>query len=68
VESQNPREELLTTDQVMDRLLAEPALRRKAMSCVLGAVKCGTEYRFRKSDLESWIARQLGQDSKVSLQ
>ena len=49
----------LTTDQVMDRLLAEPLLRRKAVSCVLGAVKCGSEWRFRRSDLENWIARQL---------
>ena len=51
--------DLLTTDQVMDRLLAEPLLRRKAVSCVLGAVKCGSEWRFRRSDLENWIARQL---------
>ena len=51
--------DLLTTDQVIDRLLAEPLLRRKAVSCVLGAVKCGSEWRFRRSDLENWIARQL---------
>ena len=54
--------DLLTTDQVMDRLLAEPSLRRKAVSCVLGAVKCGSEWRFRRSDLETWIARQLSPD------
>jgi histidine kinase len=54
--------DLLTTDQVMDRLLAEPSLRRKAVSCVLGAVKCGSEWRFRRSDLETWIARQFSPD------
>ena len=51
--------DLLTTDQVMDPLLAEPLRRRKAVSCVLGAVTCGSEWRFRRSDLENWIARQL---------
>jgi hypothetical protein len=51
--------DLLTTDQVMDRLLAEPLLRRKAVSCVLVAVKHGSEWRFRRSDLEAWIVRQL---------
>ena len=56
--------DLLTTDQVMDRLLAEPLLRRKAASCVLGAVKCGSEWRFRRSDLEAWIARQLSPDAQ----
>jgi hypothetical protein len=57
-------EDFLTTDQVMDRLLAEPSLRRKAVSCVLGAVKCGSEWRFRRSDLETWIARQLAPDAQ----
>ena len=56
--------DLLTTDEVMDRLLAEPSLRRKAASCVLGAVKCGSEWRFRRSDLEAWIARQLSPDAQ----
>ena len=56
--------DLLTTDQVMDRLLAVPALRRKAVSCVLGAVKYGNEWRFRRSDLEAWIACQLATDAQ----
>lgn len=56
--------DLLTTDQVMDRLLAEPSLRRKAVSCVLGAVKYGSEWRFRRSDLETWITRQLSADGQ----
>ena len=60
--------ELLSSDQVMDRLLAEPALRRKAMACVLNAVKCGAEWRFRRRDLETWIARQLGQDPRTRAQ
>ena len=51
--------DLLTTEQVMDRLLADATLRRVAMTCVLTAVRCGNEWRFRKSDLEAWIELQL---------
>jgi excisionase family DNA binding protein len=50
--------ELLTTEQVMDRLLAQGPLRHLAAQCVLPAVRCGNEWRFRRSDLEAWIARQ----------
>ncbi|HZR23974.1 MAG TPA: helix-turn-helix domain-containing protein [Vicinamibacterales bacterium] len=49
---------LLTSDQVMDRLLSDATLRRVAMTCVLPAVRCGTEWRYRKSDLDAWIAEQ----------
>jgi hypothetical protein len=49
--------ELITSDEVIERLLAEPSLRRKALTCVLGAVRHGNEWRFRRSDLETWIAR-----------
>ena len=50
--------ELLTSDQVIERLLADPNLRRIAATCVLPAVRFGKERRFRKSDLEDWIRRQ----------
>ena len=50
----------LTTDQVMDRLLSRRALRRAAVTCVLPAVRVGTEWRFRREDLEAWIASQTG--------
>ena len=52
-------DELLTTDQVMDRLLADTRLRRAALTCVLPAIRCGTEWRFRKRDLDEWIKSQL---------
>ena len=50
--------EWLTSEQVMDRLLEDPRLRKAAATCVLPAVRCGDEWRFRKSDLEQWIGRQ----------
>ena len=52
--------DLITSKEVMDRLLADPRLRRIALTCVLSAVRYRDEWRFRRSDLESWIARQLG--------
>ncbi len=53
-----PKSELLTSDQVIERLLDDPNLRRIAATCVLPAVRFGKEWRFRKSDLEDWIRRQ----------
>ncbi len=50
--------ELLTTEQVMEVLLADANLRRRAATCVLPAVRSGSEFRFRKSDLDRWIRRQ----------
>ena len=50
--------ELLTTEQVMDRLLSDRRLRRLATTCVLPAIREGGEWRFRKSDLDAWIRRQ----------
>lgn len=52
--------DLLTTEQVMDRLLSRRALRRAAVTCVLPAVRVGAEWRFRREDLETWIASQTG--------
>jgi excisionase family DNA binding protein len=50
--------DLLTTDQVMERLLADESLRRAAATCVLPAIRYGKEWRFKKSDLEAWIQRR----------
>jgi excisionase family DNA binding protein len=50
--------EWLTGEQVVDRLLEDPTLRRIAATCVLPAVRCGDEWRFRRSDLDQWIVRQ----------
>jgi excisionase family DNA binding protein len=51
--------DLLTGQQVIERLLSDRKLRRVAATCVLPAVRCGTEWRFRRSDLDDWIQRQL---------
>jgi excisionase family DNA binding protein len=51
--------EFLTSDQVIQRLLSQPSLRRQATTCVLPAVRVGAEWRFRKADLEQWIAQQV---------
>ena len=51
--------ELLTSDEVIERLKAETALRSRAVTCVLKAIKHGNEWRFRRSDLEAWIAQHL---------
>jgi excisionase family DNA binding protein len=50
--------ELLTSDEVIDLLLTRPDLRRLTHTCVLPAVRFGSEWRFRRRDLEEWIARQ----------
>jgi hypothetical protein len=50
--------QLLTGEQVIEALLERPDLRRKALSCVLRAVRVGNEWRFERHDLESWIARE----------
>jgi hypothetical protein len=54
----NEANEWLTSDEVVDRLLEDPLLRRIASTCVLPAVRCGDEWRFRSSDLDQWIGRQ----------
>jgi hypothetical protein len=50
--------DLLTTDQVIERLLLDANLRRVAATCVLPAVRWGNDWRFRSADLEEWIRRQ----------
>jgi hypothetical protein len=54
----NEASEWLTSEQVVDRLLEDPLLRQVASTCVLPAVRCGDEWRFRRSDLDQWIGRQ----------
>jgi excisionase family DNA binding protein len=49
----------LTSEEVIQRLLAQPLLRKRATTCVLPAVRVGSEWRFRRSDLEAWIRTQL---------
>ena len=50
---------LLTADDVVERLLDSPRLREAASNCVLPAIRVGSGWRFRKRDLDEWIARQL---------
>jgi hypothetical protein len=54
---------LLTSEEVIQRLCADAALRRRAVTCVLAAVRCGNEWRFRRNDLEAWILEQKASES-----
>jgi hypothetical protein len=54
-----PHGDLLTTEQVMDILIADPDMRRRAATCVLPAVSVGGLTYFRRSDLDAWRARQF---------
>jgi hypothetical protein len=51
--------QFLTPDEVIERLLAQPALRHKAVTCILPAVRVGQEWQFRLSDLQAWIDKEL---------
>ena len=53
-----PANEFLTSDEVVQALENDPHLRRLAVACVLPAVRVGDEWRFRRSDLEAWVAQQ----------
>jgi hypothetical protein len=55
--------DLLTSEEVIQRLCADSALRRLAVTCVLPAVRWADEWRFRRSDLDAWIVRQKGAQS-----
>ena len=50
--------EFLTSEDVIDVLQRDPLLRLMALTCVLPAVRIDDEWRFRRSDLDGWIARQ----------
>ena len=58
---QTERADFLTSDQVIERLLSQPALRSRAATCVLPAIRVGSEWRFRRTDLDQWISRELNQ-------
>ena len=49
---------LLTHEQVIELLLEDANLRRVAVTCVLPAIRCSDGWRYRKSDLDAWIAQQ----------
>jgi excisionase family DNA binding protein len=51
---------LLTKDEVIDLLLQDAVLRQAAATCVLPAIRVGDSWRFRRADLDAWIARQRG--------
>jgi hypothetical protein len=55
--------DLLTSEEVIQFLYADAALRRVAVTCVLPAVRCADEWRFRRSDLDAWIVRQKRAES-----
>ena len=55
----DPVADLLTTEQVMDILIADANLRRRAATCVLPAVRVGSVMYFRRRDLEAWRDREL---------
>jgi len=48
----------MTSEEVIEVLQADPQLRRLALACVLPAVRCADGWRFRRGDLDEWIARQ----------
>jgi helix-turn-helix protein len=50
--------EFLTSEDVIEVLQRDPQLRRVALTCVLPAVRVGDEWRFRRVDLDAWIASQ----------
>lgn len=54
--------EFLTSEEVIEVLQRDPVLRRVALTCVLPAVRVGEEWRFRRTDLDAWIAKQTVAD------
>ncbi len=57
---------LLTTEQVMDILIADARLRRVAATCVLAGVNIAGETRFRREDLDEWINQQTSSNRRNS--
>jgi hypothetical protein len=53
----------LTSEEVLSRLVESQWLRARAATCLLPAVRVGSEWRFRLSDLEAWIAEQRSTDA-----
>jgi len=50
--------EFLSSEEVLEELLKRPALRQVAATCVLPAVRCGLEWRYRRADLDAWLEQQ----------
>jgi hypothetical protein len=61
-----PQSDLLTTEQVMDILIADPDMRRRAATCVLPGVSVDGRTFFRRSDLEAWHDRQFPKATTTS--
>jgi hypothetical protein len=60
--------ELVTADQVTDRLADDPVLRVAAALCVLPMVWVeGSGVRFRRADLEAWVEQQRAQQRRRAL-
>jgi hypothetical protein len=55
----NKESDLLSSNEVVERLLAHPVLRPLALTWNLPPVACGREVRYRRADLEAWILRQV---------
>lgn len=55
--------DLLTSEDVIRRLSIDSVLRRRTVTCVLPAVRCGDEWRFRREDLDEWIVKQKASES-----
>ena len=51
--------DLLTTEQVMDILVADANLRRRAATCVLPGVCIDGQTYFRRGDLAAWRDSQI---------
>jgi hypothetical protein len=54
-----PASDLLTTEEVMEILIADPVMRRCAATCVLPGVSVHGRTYFRRSDLDAWHERQF---------
>jgi hypothetical protein len=61
--SETSHTDLLTSEEVVERLAAKPSLRRAAVRCVLKAIRFGGFWRFRQSELDAWIEREATVDS-----
>jgi hypothetical protein len=54
----DPTTDLLSADDVLNRLIDRPWLRKAALSCVLPAVRMDGRWWYRRRDLDNWIASQ----------
>ena len=59
VDSLEQASDLLTIEHMMDILISDANLRRRAATCVLPAVRVGSLTYFRRRDLDAWREREL---------